>query len=159
MQRMPILTDIKLIEKLPNIETYVANLRIVIKKFIAKDANEALLYKIKLLENKKYRKIYDIIDDKNILYVYMAPEENINDLLCAKITKEAITAGHSEPIEKSLMLELFKKEEAMCKIKYNIFINNEAKSVLASGFFLEMKIKGIPFDKCLMTNNHVLNEN
>ena len=88
---------------------------IVVKKIFTNNINEASLYKIKLLENKKYRKIYDVIDDKNILYVYMAPEENINDLLCAKITKEAITAGHSETIEKSLMFELFKKEKAMAK--------------------------------------------
>ena len=40
-----------------NVETYAPNLRIVVKKFVAKNINEASLYKIKLLENKKYRKI------------------------------------------------------------------------------------------------------
>ena len=42
----------------------------MVKKVIAKEESEALLYKIKLLENKKYRKIYDVIEDniyKNIL--------------------------------------------------------------------------------------------
>ena len=101
---MPIVSDVKLIGKQYNIETYTAKLTIIIKKIITNNINEASLYQIKLLENKKYRKIYDIIIDKNILYVYMAPEENIDDLLCAKIKKEAITDGHSEPIEKSVIL-------------------------------------------------------
>ena len=160
MQRKPILTDIKLIEKLPNIETYIANLRIIIKKFIAKDANEALLYKLKLLENKKYRKIYDVIEDqiyKNILYIYAAPEENINDLLCIKISKENVPDGHAKPIDKNEMIEMLQKEEAMCKIKANKLENNKIKYLTGSGFFLEMNINGLPFNKCLMTNNHILN--
>ena len=51
----------------------VPNLKTVVIKFKTKDINEASLYKIKLLENKRYRKIYDVIEDKkykNILYIY-----------------------------------------------------------------------------------------
>ena len=46
----------------------------------------------------------------------------------------------------------------MCKIRYKKLINNKMKYVFGSGFFLELNIKGIPFNKCLITNNHVLNE-
>ena len=139
-------------------ETYTANLRIVIKKLITKDVNEALFLKFKLLENKKYRKIYDIIVDKNILCIYIAPEENINDLLSVNISKEDITEGHCKPIDKNEISELLKNEESMCKIKFNKIINHEIKNGLATGFFLEMNISRIPFNKCLISNNHALNE-
>ena len=152
------LSDVKLIEKKYNIETYIANLRIKVKKFEARDLNEALLFKIKLLENKKNRKIYDIIEDKNILYIYISLEENIDDLLCGKITKESVPKGHLIPLKKKEIIEIIKKEESMCKIKNSIEENNELKNMLASGFFMEINIKGIPFNKCLITNNHVLNE-
>ena len=98
------LSSLQLIGKQNNIETYTANLKIVIKKFITRDANEALLFKMKLLENKKFRRIYDIREDRNILYILIAPDENINDLLEGKITKEAITKGHCEPIKKKRII-------------------------------------------------------
>ena len=41
---------------------------------------------------------------------------------------------------------------------YRLNKNNELSYVFGSGFFLAMNIKGIPFTKCLMTNNHILNE-
>ena len=152
------LSNIQLIERQHNIETYTANLKIVIKKFIARDINEALLFKMKLLESKKSRRIYDIREDKNILYIFIAPGENINDLLVGKITKEIVTKGHCDPIKKKELSHLFQYEESMCKIRYHKIINNELKYVYGSGFFLIMNIKGIPFNKCLITNNHVLNE-
>ena len=155
---MSYLSDVRLIDRNYNMETYTANLRIVIKKLITKDSNEALFLKFKLLENKKYRKIYDIIVDKNILCIYIAPEENINDLLSVNISKEDITEGHCKPIDKNEISELLKNEESMCKIKFNKIINHEIKNCLATGFFLEFNINIMPFNKCLITNNHVLNE-
>ena len=152
------LSNIQLIEKQQNIETYTASLKIVIKKFIARDINEALLFKMKLLENKNSRRIYEIREDHNILYIFISPEENINDLLVGKITKEIITKGHCEPIKKKELSHLFQYEESMCKIRYHKIINNELKYVYGSGFFLVINIKDIPFNKCLITNNHVLNE-
>ena len=47
---MSILSNVQLIERINNIETYIANLRIVVKKIITNDLNEALLYKLTLLE-------------------------------------------------------------------------------------------------------------
>ena len=86
----------------------------------------------------------------------MAPEENINDLLSAKIFKEDVPDGHAEPMDKNELIGLLKKEECMCKIKYNKLKDNEIKNCTVSGFFLEMNISGIPFNKFLMTNNHVI---
>ena len=54
----------KLIERQSNLETYTAYLKVVIKKFVTRDINEAALFKMKLLENKKTRRIYDIRQDK-----------------------------------------------------------------------------------------------
>ena len=74
-----------------------------------------------------------------------------------KISKEDVPDGHAKPIDKNEMMEMLQKEEAICKIKANKLENNKVKYLTGSGFFLEMKINGIPFNKCLMTNNHVLN--
>lgn len=138
----------------------VPSLNMVVIKFIAKDINEASLYKIKLIENKRYRKIYEVIEDKiykNILYIYLAPGENINDLLCGKIFKEDILTGHAKPMNKNELTTLSKKEECMCKIIYNKIVNDEIKNAVASGFFLEINISGIPCKKLLITNNQVIN--
>ena len=43
----------QLIERINNIETYTADLRIVVKKIITNNLNEALLYKLTLLELRK----------------------------------------------------------------------------------------------------------
>ena len=47
----------------------------------------------------------------------------------------------------------------MCKIKFKKIINNKLEDMNGSGFFLKLNNKDIPFNKCLITNNHVLNEN
>jgi hypothetical protein len=143
-----------------NSELQVPNLKMVVIKVIAKDINEASLYKLKLIENKRYRKIYEVIEDKkykNILYIYMAPGETINDLLCAKIIKEDIPTGHARPINEDELTALLKKKECMCKIIYNKKVKDEIKNAKASGFFLEINISGISCKKWLITNNHVIN--
>ena len=101
-----------------NSELQVPNLKMVVIKVIAKDINEASLYKLKLIENKRYRKIYEVIEDKkykNILYIYMAPGETINDLLCAKIIKEDIPTGHARPINEDELTALLKKKNVCAK--------------------------------------------
>ena len=155
---MPYLSDIQLIERNSNIETFSANLRIIIKKVYTNNITEALLYKLTLLEYKKRRKIYDVIEENNILYIYLDPSENINDLLFnkIKIEKELVVEGHCAPITKNELNELIKKEESLCKIKLNKIINNELTNCKATGFFLELNLENLPFNKCLITNNHVL---
>ena len=135
------LSNVKLIERQNNIETYTATMRVVIKKFITRDINEALIFKMKLLEYKKARKIYDIREDKNILYIFIAPDENINDLLVGTISKEIVIKGHCDPIKKNELSHLFKYEESMCKIRYKKLINNEIKYVYDSGFFFSIEYK------------------
>ena len=156
---MSILSNVQLIERINNIETYIANLRIVVKKIITNDLNEALLYKLTLLELRKTRKIYDVIQDKNIIYIYLDPRENINDLIFKKFTisKEAVNEGLCNPISFKESNELYKKEASMCKIKFIKKIDNKLYNSKGTGFFLEINLKDLPFNKCLITNNHVIN--
>ena len=149
------ISNIKLIEKKENIETYEANMKILFKKIKIKNENDIFYYK-SILNNKK---IYDIIQEKNNIYIYYDSNENIDELLNIKEHKEAIIKGNCEPINKNEIIELFKKEDAMCKIISQKIINGILKPIKGTGFFLELDIKDIPFKKCLITNNHILNEN
>ena len=55
-------------------------------------------------------------------------------------------------------MNLFEKEDSMCKIKFRRIKDNNLENMIGSGFFLELNDDKIPFNKCLITNNHVLNE-
>ena len=98
-----------------SIETYTANLRIEIKNFITRDVNEALLFKMKLLENKKFLRIYNIREDRNILYILIAPDEKINDSLEGKITKEAILKVIVNLLKKRTYLNYFNMKNLCAK--------------------------------------------
>jgi len=146
---------IKLIEKKDNIETYEGYMKIKIKKLLIKNEIELYYYKSKL----KYKKIYDIKKDNNILYIYYDINEDIEEILIKNEYKEAIIKEHCGPINKNEMLELLKKEDAMCKIKSQKIKNGQLENIFGTGFFLKINIKNIPFEKCLITNNHILDEN
>ena len=150
------ITDIKLIEKKEEIETYEGNMKIKFKKIKMKNENEYYLYKSFLLNNNK---IYDIIKDNNIIYIYYNINENIDELINIKDEKECVVKGHTEPINKREIEELFKKEDAMCKIESKKLINGKLEDIIGSGFFLKINMKDILFKKCLLTNNHILDEN
>ena len=75
------------------------------------------------------------IKNIKIYYIYIAPGENINDLLCAKIIKEDIPTGHARPINKNELAALSKKEECMCKIIYKKKYEGKIENAKASGFF------------------------
>ena len=45
----------------------------------------------------------------------------------------------------------------MCKIKFIKKIDNKLYNSKGTGFFLEINLKDLPFNKCLITNNHVIN--
>ena len=47
----------------------------------------------------------------------------------------------------------------MCKIKSKKLINNNLEDINGSGFFLKINMKDISFKSCLLTSNHILNEN
>jgi len=150
------ITDIKLIEKKEEIETYEGNMRIKFKKIKMKNENDFYLYKSLLLNNDK---IYNIIKDNNIIYIYYDINENIDELINIKENKECVIKKHNEPINKKEIEELFKKEDAMCKIKSKKLINGRLEDIDGTGFFLEINMKDILFKKCLLTNNHILNKN
>ena len=64
-------------------------------------------------------------------------------------------------ISKNEILDLFKKEDSICKIYFEILLKNRLISGFGNGFFLKLdneEIKDIPFNRCLITNNHILNE-
>ena len=151
------ISNIKLNKKDENIETYEGNMKILFKKIKLKNENEIFYYKNKL--NKKENKIYNIIEDynNNILYIIYDINENIDELININENKEAIMKDHCEPIKKKEIIDLFEKEKSMCKINFKKIINNKIENMNGSGFFLELNNKDIPFNKCLITNNHVLN--
>ena len=73
--------------------------------------------------------------------------------------KESIIVGHSKPIKKKETLELFSREDSMCKIESRKVIKGKLESIKGTGFFLYINNKDIHFNKCLITNNHILDEN
>ena len=154
------LSGIKYIKKNENTKTYEANMKILIKQIKTKNEIELFYYKNKL--NKTEKKIYDIIEDNNNnLYIIYDINENIDELINNNIKekKEAIMKDQCEPIKKKEIINLFKKEESMCKIKFKKIINNKLEDMNGTGFFLKLNNKDIPFNKCLITNNHILDDN
>jgi len=134
------ITDIKLIDEKNDIEIYEGNMRIKFTKIKMKNENEYYLYKSLLLNNNK---IYDIIKDNNIIYIYYDINENINELINIKENKECLMKKHNEPINKKEIEELFKKEDSLCKIKSQKIINGKLIDIDGSGFFLEINVKNI----------------
>ena len=75
-----------------------------------------------------------------------------------KLVKEGVVLGHCDPITKDEIFNLFEKENSMCKIYSKRIIDGELKYIVGSGFFLLIEDESIPFRKCLITNNHILNK-
>ena len=78
------------------------------------------------------------------------------------IEKQCLIDGikkQSKIMTKDEIDELYSYENAICKIKFKIFINGEIKDGIGTGFFLEINDNNIPFEKALFTNNHILNKN
>ena len=146
--------DIKLIDKKEDIEAYEGNLKIKFKKIKIKNENDIFYYKSKLND----KKIFYILEEDNNIYIYYDYNEDIDELLNQNEHKEAIIKGHCEPISKKEIMELFEKENAMCKIESQKIINNKLENIKGTGFFLELNMQDISFKKCLIKNNHILNE-
>ena len=156
------MSDIKLIEDKDNIETYEANMKVLIKKIKTENEEDSLSYKEKLKSLKEKMNIYDIIIDEsnNCCFSYdLSEKENINEFIYNNIIekKELLLEGHTL-LSKEDIFNLFKKEDAMCRIEINKVQNNEPTVVKGSGFFMKIKDKDIPFEYCLITNNHIINE-
>ena len=150
------LSNKKLLKKGFNSEQYEAYMKIFIRKIKINSEDDAFLYKNLLSSNNQ---IYNISYDTNFLYIYYDINLNIDELLSIKYIKEGIIKGHCQPIKKKEINELFKKEGSMCKINFKkINDNNQLEDCIGTGFFLQFKYKNIPFNKCLITNRHVLDE-
>ena len=61
---------------------------------------------------------------------------------------------------KNEILNLFQKEDSICRVlSENYFeVRKMKQRIEGYGFFLELDIKNIPLNKCLITNNHILKE-
>jgi len=146
--------DLKLIDKKDNYETYEGKMKILIKKIQKRNENQIYYYKSKL-QNKK---IYDIFSKDNYIYIYYDITENFDEIINDKENKKVKLFSICEPIKVKEIKELYKKEDAMCKIISQKIINGKLESVKSTGFFLELDIEDIPFKKCLLTSNYILNE-
>ena len=148
------------IKEIPNnnIKTYLARIEPIIKEIKLNDKDDYLYEKLEKL--KKEIKVYDIIEENEIIYLVIDNNQKSNNivdnLLLTKeldIKKEGIIEGHSAPIKKDEIINLFKMEKCMCKIESRTK-KNEIK--LGSGFFC--KLNNFPIKYALFTNNHVLEE-
>ena len=72
--------------------------------------------------------------------------------------REGIIIGHSMPISKKEIIKLFENEKSMCRIFSQREQKEKVENINGTGFFFKINNKDIPFDKCLITNNHILNE-
>ena len=151
----------KLIEEIDsksNIKTYLTRLEPIIKEIIPKDKDEYYTIYERLEKLKEQLDIYEIIEENERFYIVIDNNDEtsskIDKLLLSDeldIKKEGILYGQGNPITKEEIFDLFKMENAMCKIlNYNKF--------KGSGFFCEIDNFNFPFKYALFTNNHVLNE-
>ena len=61
-------------------------------------------------------------------------------------------------MNKNEINELLKKEDAMCKIVSKRIMSDKIESIKGTGFFLSLDNEDIPFKRCLITSNYILNE-
>ena len=76
-----------------------------------------------------------------------------------QLIKEGLLKQNTKPLNKKEIDELYTKESAMCKIKFQKIIDAKIRYGEASGFFCIIQDDEIPFNKVLMTNNHVIDRN
>ena len=150
-------------KKNSKIKTYSAIFEPMIKEIAYQNEEEyfTIYEKLKILEYEI--KIYDIIEEKDIIYVVLDNDEEIsrridNEIIPKSFIEEAILLELGKPVNKKETLELFEMEQAMCKIKSKTLIDNELKNIVGTGFFCEIQKENFPLEYCLFTNNHVLNE-
>ena len=142
-----------------NVKTYLAKIEPIIKEIKPKDKMDYISIYQKLEKIKNEIKIFDIIDENDIIYIVIENNEEINNkidkILIEKIDikKEGVVEGHGTPITKNEILKLFEMEKSMCKIESKSKENEKRKG---SGFFC--KLNNFPIKYALFTNNHILDE-
>ena len=142
-----------------NIKTYLARIEPIIKEIKFKKQNEYLIIMDKLERIKDTINIYDIIEEKDKIYIVIDNNKEkmmkIDKILLSEeeeIIKEGNIKGHGTPVSKNEIDNLFEMEKSMCKI---ISENNKGEEIKGSGFFCE--IDDFPIKYALFTNNHILN--
>jgi len=154
---------IKEIEDNSNIKIYLTKIEPIVKEIIPKNKEEYIIIKERL-ERLKLRKeinIYEIIEENDRIYIAIDNNDEllskIDKLLLSEeidIKKESVIKGHSRPIKKDEIFNLFKIEKSMCKISYE---DMKGEECYGSGFFCKIDIN-FPIKYALFTNNHILNE-
>ena len=154
---------LKEINKNSYIKTYLTKIEPIVKEIIPKNHYEFLLIKERLESIKNIIKIYDIIEENDIIYAVIDNDDeliskfdNLMSLDELTIKNEGILKTHGKPISKSEILDLFDLEKSMCKIFFQNIKNKKIEEGKASGFFCELY--NFPIKYALFTNNHVLNE-
>ena len=147
-----------------NSSLYLVNLKklLVMKKIETNNfEDKTLIYNI-MQRMKEEIKIYDIIEENEIIYIIFENKEEyktkIENILENKILKEGMLKSHSRPLNKKEIDELYNNESSMCKISFVYEKNGIPRTGTGTGFFCEIKEKDIPFKKALFTNNHILNK-
>ena len=150
---------IKEINKNKNINTYLASIEPIIKEIIINNENEYYIIKERIEKIKNIIKIYDIIEEKDKIYIIIDNNEEIimkiDKMILSEeidIKKEGIIKGHGKPVSKNEIKNLFEMEKSMCKI---ISENEKGEEIKGSGFFCE--IDNYPIKYALFTNNHIIN--
>ena len=140
---MPIWNKYKIIKEIDsksNIKTYLTRIEPIVKE--VKPKNKAEHYKIteRLEKLKEELNIYEIIEEDEKIYIVLENNEEalskVDKLLLydeLNIKKEAIIKGH-DPITKEEIMNLFKLDKSMCKIKFE---TKKVKKVKDQDFFVK----------------------
>jgi len=154
----------KITYKNNNSKTYQGQLPIFIKEIKFNDLKErnSILRKIQKLKYELEMKIIDYIEENEKIYIlFFENEDIINSIfeLKEEIIEEGYVEGHSGPLRKTEINNIFEKELSLCKIHFKKKNNNIIENAVGTGFFCRMNLSEIPFKLALFTNNHVLDRN
>ena len=154
---------LKEINKNSYIKTYLTKIEPIVKEIIPKNHYEFLLIKERLESIKNIIKIYDIIEENDIIYAVIDNDDELIskfDKLMSldelTIKKESVLKTHGKPVSKKEILDLFDLEKSMCKIFFQKIENKKINEGSATGFFCELY--NFPIKYALFTSNHVLDE-
>ena len=142
-----------------NIKAYIAKIKQIIKEIKPKDKFDYIQIYQRIEKLKNEIKIYDIIDENDIIYIVIDNNEELSNKVDKilldefDIEKEGLVQGYGAPITKEEISKLFKMEKSMCKIESETKDNKKTKG---SGFFC--KLSNFPIKYALFTNNHILDE-
>ena len=148
-----------------NIKTYRARIEPIIKEISYKNRDDYYLVYRRIEKLKSEIKIYDIIEEENKIYIVI--DNNNNEKLLdidkilkdeAEIKKEIVLENEGSPVSKKEIMELFKKEKSMYKIRFESIENNKTIRGTGSGFFCELDNFNFPIKYALFTNNQFLKE-